>query len=442
MFKKLLTLFFLTPFFLFCQDSMTGRFSPAKDYSFGILYRLTPSGKVYAKDAKVEADGSFKIKLDSTIAKGTYRLVYNLPEEEHYFDLIYDGKDEVSFTFSENSGVEFSDRQNKLLSEYLNEMEIVEKKLNLELLAEKQNKDEVEKLLAKQIEIQNKAETEAGDSFSSLFIKANKPYIPNDFKNRNVYYGEKKNKFFSNFDFENTQLQSSFLSLKKIEAYYQEFIVVQGPSFYRSIINDIYFELKNTEPNFQKTLLSEFWESLTAQNKINAANYLAENYLVELANSTQDTALSKKLNLFKNLSVGAKAPDFSWQDENNIENTLYSTEIAEYYVLAFWSSDCPHCMEQMPVLQEKMINLPSQKITVIAIGLEMEEQSWKETITNLPNFLHAIKMGDDRANITLKYDITGTPTFFVLDKDKKIIGKPRGQKNLFDIIDRIEAYKK
>jgi len=127
MFKNLFLLLFLSPLFLFCQDSISGKFSPSKNYEFGILYRLTPTGKIYVKDAKMTEDGNFKIILDSTIAKGSYRLVYNLPEEQNYFDLIYDGKEEVSFAFSEKSGVVFSDAQNKILSKYLQEINLFEK---------------------------------------------------------------------------------------------------------------------------------------------------------------------------------------------------------------------------------------------------------------------------------------------------------------------------
>lgn len=440
MLKKLLFLLILSPLAVSCQNSLTGEFSPSMDYDFVILYRLTPFGKVYTTNTKV-VDGKFNIKLDSVISKGSYRLVYNLPEESHFFDIIYDGKSAIDFTFSEKSGVVFSDEQNRMLSEYLKKMDSIEKELDSELMRENPKDDEISNLLKSQIELQNKAEKESKDSFASLFIKANKPYIPNDFKNRNVYYAEKKSNYFKNFDFENEQLQSSSFPLKKITSYYNEFITAQGPSFYRSLINDIYFELRNCDLKFQKTVLANFWQVLVDNNKHNAANYLAENYLIELANSANDPVLAEKIELFKSLSIGAKAPDFSWENEDGKEKTLYTTEGSEYYILAFWSSECSHCMEQMPVLNEKMKNISDQKIKVIAIGLEMDEQHWKETIPNLSQFIHLMKIGEDRAGITLKYNITGTPTFIVLDKDEKIIAKPRGEKSLFGIIDQLEAYK-
>ena len=414
---------------------------PHTNFDFVILYRITPTGKVYVKNTGVK-DGLFKIELDSTVGKGNYRVVYNLPEDKNYFDVIYDGKTSVSFTFSEKSGVSFKDKENKILSEYLKNMDSISRELDAKLMVENPNAKEIKNIIQIQREIQDNAEKESKGLLASVFIKANKPYIPSHFTNRNSYFAEKKNNFFKNMDFQNEQIQSSNLPIKLIKSYYNDFTKVQGPSFYRSIINDIYFEIRNGDPQFQKTVLFDLWNYLVVQNKISAANYLAENYLIDLASNLDDTMLVEKLELYKSLSTGAIAPDFSWQDQNGEQKSLSSIQGSEYYILAFWSSDCSHCMEQMPVLNEKMQSIPSEKIKVVAIGLEMDEGQWKKTIPNLSNFMHVLKIGEDRAAITLQYNITGTPTFYVLDKDKRIIAKPRGQKSLYGIIESLEAYKK
>lgn len=441
MLKKLLLFLILSPWILSCQNSLSGEFTPHANFDFVILYRITSMGKVYVKNTGIK-DGVFKIELDSTVAKGNYRIVYNLPEDKNYFDIIYDGKNSVAFTFSEKSGVNFKDKENKILSEYLKNMDSISGELDAKLMVENPDAEEIKNLIQNQEKIQSKAEKESKGLFASVFIKANRPYIPADFNNRNIYFAEKKNNFFKNMDFENEQLQNSYFPLKLIKIYYNEFIKVQGPSFYRSIINDIYFEIRNSSPEFQKTVLYDFWNYLVEQNKISAANYLAENYLIDLASQLNDTVLVEKLELYKSLSVGAIAPDFSWTDENGKGKSLSSLEGSEYYILAFWSSDCSHCMEQMPVLDKKMQVIPSEKIKVIAIGLEMDQGHWKETIPNLPNFMHVLKIGENRAALTLQYNITGTPTFYVLGGDMRIIAKPRGQKSLYGIIESLEAYKK
>ena len=441
MIQRLLILLLLSPSLLSCQNSITGEFSPANDYEFVILYRITPTGKVYTVDTKVNDKGKFKLDLDSEVLEGTYRLVYKLPEEEHFFDFIYNGNESIDFTFSEEKGVTFKTGQNKILSDYLQEMDAVQQEINSKLSSKNQDKKVMDEIFARQEEIQSKAEKASENTYLYPFIKSSRPYIPEDFINKDVYEISRKSDFFDNFDFDNIQLQSSLFPLKIIEDYYHNFVTLKEGSGYQSAINDIHLEIKNTEPNFQKTLLADFWQKLIDENKNNAANYLAQRYLITLADSAEDIELSEKIQLFKNLSLGAKAPNFTLQDYDN-SKTLTEIDGSEYYILAFWSTECSHCLKHIPELHQRLKSISSKKIKVIAVGLELEEDAWREKISELPDFIHVLAMDDSLNDLVEKYDIRATPTFVILDKDKKIIAKPRGMKNLNGAIDSLEKYQK
>ena len=61
------------------------------------------------------------------------------------------------------------------------------------------------------------------------------------------------------------------------------------------------------------------WQKFVSNDDIIVANYLAERYLIPLANQQNDTSLALKLTQFKNLSIGNSAPDFIL-DESSQEN--------------------------------------------------------------------------------------------------------------------------
>lgn len=441
MIQKLFLFLFLSPFLLSCQNSITGEFSPANDFEFVILYRLTPTGQMYSMDTKVDNKGKFELPLDSKTPEGTYRLVYDLPEEENFFDIIYDGNESIAFAFSKENGVIFKKGLNKILTDYLWETEAVEQEINVKLTSNKQEKSQMEALFARQREIQTKAEKDSENTYLYPFIKSYKPYIPEKFVNKDVYEISRKGNFFDNFDFDNVQLQSSSFPLKMIQNYYREFVTLKDGTGYQSTINDIHLAINNTDPNFQKALLANFWQKLRDENKNNAANYLAQRYLIALADSTGDTALSEKLQVFRNLSLGAKAPNFSLTDYDG-NKTLYDLDGSEYYILAFWSTECSHCLKHIPEIHERLKSISSEKIKVIAVGLELEEDPWRKKTSELHDFIHVLAMGNSLDEAVQTYDIQATPTFVVLDKDKKIIAKPRGMKNLNGVIDSLEKYQK
>ena len=438
MLHKLLLFLILSPYLLSCQNILQGEFSPAEDYEFVILYLRNPTGKLYIADTKVDATGKFRITFDSKASKGTYQLVYKLPEEEHNFDLIYDGKERVSLKFSEKEGLIFKDGQNRIYSEYLQEMKIIQEEINSTLSSDK---EKMNQLFTRQKDIQKKAEQASKNTFVHSFIIANSPYIPDEFVNREVYDINRKSNFFDNFNFNDPHLQSSSLPLKMLENYYHEFVTLKKGINYQSVINDIHLELKNTNPSFQKTLLAQFWRNLIAENKNNAANYLAQRYLIPLANSLEDIELSEKLQQFKNLSMGVKAPNFALMDYDN-DKTLYDLESSDYYILAFWSTECSHCMKHIPEIYEKLKTISSEKIKVIAVGLELDDTTWREKTLELSGFINVLATDQFLNELVKEYNVRATPTFIVVDKDKKIIAKPSGVKNLYEIIDALEQYQK
>ena len=114
--KRLLLIALLLPSLLLAQHTIKGVFSPAKDFNFALLYKVTPTLSDYVSNAEIQEDGSFEFKLDSTNTKGMYRLVYAVPQEDYNFDIIYNGKEDIELIFNSETGVEFiKSSENKLL---------------------------------------------------------------------------------------------------------------------------------------------------------------------------------------------------------------------------------------------------------------------------------------------------------------------------------------
>ena len=72
------------------QHSVSGNLSPAEDYKWLIAYKLNPDHQNYIADTEVK-NGAFLLKMPTNAQAGMYRLVYAVPQEEYYFDFIYNG---------------------------------------------------------------------------------------------------------------------------------------------------------------------------------------------------------------------------------------------------------------------------------------------------------------------------------------------------------------
>src|SRR5680860_1201647 len=96
------------------QHSISGNFAPAKDYKWLIAYHLKAGNQAYTVDTAIK-NGAFTLNFPAEAVPGTYRLVYAVPEEEFYFDVLYNGKEDVKLNFDAEKGVSFTASKDCLL---------------------------------------------------------------------------------------------------------------------------------------------------------------------------------------------------------------------------------------------------------------------------------------------------------------------------------------
>ena len=267
--------------------------------------------------------------------------------------------------------------------------------------------------------LQQNSEIATATKFSGNFIKASKTYIPNQFEEKEVYAEHKKETHFDPIEVTNEALQKSNLIIEKTYTYIE----------HKEDIEAISDFLKTTGLEYQKSTLQNIWKKLVDANRIDIANHLGVRYLIPIAKQLKDTALVNQLFRFSQTSVGAIAPNFSWK-ENGKTRWLSDMEGSENYILVFWSSTCSHCLKELPKLHIEMEGIAENKYKVIAFGLEDDIDNWKNVIQQLPLFLHIPGLGKWDNSTATSYDIERTPTYFVLNSDKKITAKPHQLKEL------------
>ncbi len=156
-----------------------------------------------------------------------------------------------------------------------------------------------------------------------------------------------------------------------------------------------------------------------------------QNQLNDLCVNTERKAkLEDKMELIRKLSIGKVAPDFSTIDING--DTIRLSEIkSEKTILVFWASWCPHCIDIMPVLQEYYKPEKNDKIEIVAISIDANEQDFEEAVkTHGLNWINIAELKGWNGPIVEEYGIAATPSIFILDKDKKILSKPTNKVKL------------
>ena len=425
MFRRFIFLFFLLPSILFAH-TIKGTFTNAKDYKYVLLYKILPLSTLYIADTKINEDGSFIIDLDSSATAGMYKIVYAMPKEEYNFDIIYDAKEDVEFTFDSEKGITYKESlENKLLTGYTSSMSMISQSIGNFFRQQSSDTTALNTIFKTQRETQTNFEEAAKGTLALEFIKANRSYIPKHYEDAPTYVKNLETHFFDYVDFNNETLQSSDFLVERMYNYIlgigkgSQDIVAN----YKENIDVFYSAMDNAPLTIKSSLLVQLWQSMADSDFESVANYISDTYLIGIAKALKDQDLVDGLNRFKNTSRQSKAPDF-YLDKNNSNKKLSDLKGAEYYILVFWSSTCSHCLHEIPQLEAFVKTQNEGKLKIVAVGLEDDDKNWSSKIQEFPDFIHVLGLGKWDNEIGNMYDIKATPTYFILDKNKRIVAKP------------------
>lgn len=425
--KKILILLLVLPLISIAQ-SVKGTFSPAEDFSYAFLYYATPDSANYIDRGQVDENGTFEIQLDSTLTPGIYKIVYATPPEENNFDFIYDGKESIAFNFSLDKGINFTtSEENKLWYSYLKSIDMVNQTISNYYGKENTDKKGFNAIFKTLKDTQTAYEELAEDKLVSHFIQANRPYMPSKHEDISTYSNHLKQHYLSQIDFSDHLLQSSSYLTDRVTAYVFHMVDNPNNDIYKQHVDDVAKAISNDDSTIKTSLLEILWQRFVTLKNNDVANYITDNYLLELAQKTNSIVLENTLISYKNTSIGSVAQDFEIT-LNDKKTSLLELEGADHYLLIFWSSGCSHCLNELPKVKAMVANKPHLK--VVAFGLEDDDKKWSKEIKNYPEFIHQIGLGKWDNPIVNTYGVSATPTYFLLDASKVIIAKPHGIEDL------------
>ena len=126
--------------------------------------------------------------------------------------------------------------------------------------------------------------------------------------------------------------------------------------------------------------------------------------------------------------IGMEAPELELQDSSGRKIPLNSLQ-AEYTILYFYTDKCSSCQEQTPQLVDFANSYNDGVLAVYAVYAEANENNWKEYIKenlyiyNPFTFWTNVYDPDFSSGFHMLYNVMKTPQMFLIDKEKRIIGR-------------------
>ena len=267
-------------------------------------------------------------------------------------------------------------------------------------------------------------------------------------------YNEYKKHYWDGITFMDDRIIRTPFFLKKLERYYRD-VISPDPD---SIIRDVDYKLllARSAPEMYKFLLNWVTDEYINPKYMGQDAvfvHLFEKYhskgVSNWLNEKQMEAISRRAYMLMANLVGEKAADLEMLDTGNKPASLYKIDAA-YTVVCFWDPNCGHCKEEIPRLDS--IYKASWKKHGVKIFAVLTPDSKQNVLVEWAKFIkdhdlygwtnvHKTKEMEDADYAAQKpgfrqlYDITSTPSLYLLDKEKRIIGKKLTLLQLNDLLE-------
>ncbi len=436
-------------------------------YKSGLTYLTYHMGKnMNIEDSTlINNKGEAIFKGDRKLPGGIYSIVF--PGKNLSVDFFIDKEQHIEITADSadllNVVVKGS-KENILLQQYQKAVNVKGGQMQKERIA--YNASTNSKDSALHLENYNKYNKELNDyregiiasnptSMMTLFLNAmkdpeiiiKKPMTRKDTLDNYNYY---KAHYWDGITFMDDRIIRTPFFLPKLERYYRE-VMPQAPD---SIIKDLDYKLllARTAPEMYKFLIN--W---LTDEYINPKYMGQDAIFVHLFNKYHSKGVSTWLNekqmetisrrAYMQMSnlLGEKAANIDMIDSTGKTISLYDVS-AEYTLVIFWDPTCGHCKEEVPIIDSiYRASWKAKGLKIYAVLSEPDKKAeWVKYIqenhignwTNVYATKEMEKATTDAQKPSFRqlYDVTQTPTLYLLDKEKRIIGKKLTWKQFDDLL--------
>lgn len=279
------------------------------------------------------------------------------------------------------------------------------------------------------------AVSENEKTFAGKIIKANMepelpkeaPMLANGKRDSTYLFNLYKKKFFDNIDFNDERMLRTPFIQSKVEKYFKDLVYQVTDSI--NVDADRVLKIAKKNPDVYRYVLwmiTNKYENIDIVGLDGVFIHLAEDYYLKDADwldSTQRAKFQDRVNILKPIQTGKIMPALILADTLGVEQNLMNIK-AKYTIVYFYSPDCGHCKDHAPELVKYYDENKSKGIEVLNVAVDYE-------LDKIKKFVSTYKTGkmrnlwDSKGRYVFrnKFDIYSTPTSYILDSEKRILGK-------------------
>jgi peroxiredoxin len=406
-------------------------------------------GNIYAKDTiRLDEEGRGVFVSDSLLPQGLYKIYLS---ENNHFDFLLGNDQQFSIkneSFNASSVQVTGSEETAAFVDYTAFLGNLQRKSagirkQMEAASDAE-REELRKDLAgltpQLHDYWDKLEKDLPNSFLAKFVKSNYvpsldvSKLPDEVQNNDSllllvrFYHQQKH-FWDNFDYTDERFLYTPFFKQKLETWFTK-VLYQNYDSVKNHVFQFIEEVKSSPRIFQ--FATSFFLNSSINSNIMGMDALfvdiaQKYYLSGEAFWASEESLEKireNVLFTENNLIGKTAPDLTLESFDGEYVNLHQVD-AKYTLVVIYEPNCSHCSVFVPQLYSEVYQpFKEKRLEVFAIYSMDNKAEWSEFLTE-HNLFDWINVWDEHhvSRFKVLYDGRKTPGIYVLDENKKIIGK-------------------
>jgi thiol-disulfide isomerase/thioredoxin len=254
-----------------------------------------------------------------------------------------------------------------------------------------------------------------------------------------------KTHFWDNIDFADERMVRTPILQRRLEYYFNNMVVPTTDSITQAA-DDV---IRRAIVGKDKEVISYCIWNLTSRYEnpeIVGTDavfvHLAEKYylggIMPIVDSTTIKTIGDKVKILKPLLRGEVFPELRVSDTLRQPLNLLDLK-AKYTVVLLYDPSCVHCRASMPAIKTFYEKNKNKDIRIFAVAVTGSPDTWKQFIKEfgIQEWTHGYDF-TFKTDYRRTYDLIKAPLLYVLDSEKKIVGKQIPAEQLNDFLNYIE----
>jgi len=264
--------------------------------------------------------------------------------------------------------------------------------------------------------------------------------LPHDFMqfDSTIYFKH----FLGNVDYNNEIILFHYAFVRGLNQYFNQLYKAYPKEYAQKFTDELLGRMGENEA-VNQYLHSFILNKMLDYKNEDGLSYYLNNYADGCSDNASFNVNTKNLiESLKNCAPGKKAAELKYPNAEgkviSLEETCKKNKIT---LVMFWRSNCSHCEEFHPKLQEIYKKYHEMGFEVYAISIDKEEAPWKNhLLTHEQPWINVLPPMDKRPFLAKHYPSPSTPTLIALDSNMKVISRLIMRSKLENFLEENKAY--